>query len=642
MPGPNEKDVRINVIIDEDVRGAKKASKALAETRQEADKTGKSFKMLSGSTKELEAELKTLTEQRAAASKRYLQTGNQEYLAEERRIGRQIGLYKKLLANMGGGEKSAGLDIGGMFKGGGTPAMIGGIGAVVAAALPALGAMIGGAISGAIVTVGIGGGIAAATKDASVRASARDFGQTISREFFASGDAFVTPVRNALDSLEADFQDLDLEAAFAKAAPAADEFADGIGALAKNFMPGFNKALSRSGPFTEELADGLAGLGYALGTMVDDMSSSEGAVEGLELLFRTINGTLIGLGKTVNFLSDTWDVYTDALAGVSGFMEDVPAWLQGPMQQFWQQTNDTMEHMNQAGLDAAGGIEAVGDASGDAAPKAAALAEGLAKVNAGLKTQLEIMGNVDDTKIALNQGFLAFTQTLKENGKEWGSNTEEGLANQEALRGMVDLIIARRDAEIAASDGSAQAIAKINLQYDKTLDKLEKMARDAGITEAQFADLAGDYRIRFIIDQVVGKQVVAWSELRNQERRAEANADAFGGGFQVNTPVGILAPASGVGAGKPKEFASGGDTPAGAIYKVHKDELLFSNRSHYVATAAQSRAMSSGGGGWSGGMTMVVAPGAGQGIVQAIVSELQGYITLQGGDVQQALGRSYS
>jgi len=620
VPGPNEKDIKINVVIDEDVRGAKKASKALAETRQEADKASHSFKMMSGSAKDLEAELKVLTEQRAQASKRYLQTGNNEYLAEERRIGRQIGLYKKLLGNMGGGTPSAsGPGIGEMFKGGGSPALIGGIGALVAAAAPALGAMIGGLISGAVVTVGLAGGIAAATKDAGVRAAAKDFGQTVSREFFASGDSFVGPVRQALGGLKKDFQSLDLAGTFERAAPFVGEFAGGIGDLFKNLMPGFNKVMDRAGPFVEELADGLGDLGGALGTMMDDMSSSEGAVEGLELLFRLLNGTLIGLGKTVNFLSDAWDLYTDVMAGVSGFMEDIPAWLQGPMQQFWQQTNNTMESMNQAGKDAAEGIDAFSGAAGSAAGPVNGLAAAMRGVNTEFDKYFNMQAALDDTTIAMKKAFLDFGETLKENGKHWEGNTEAGLENQAALRDVVDAIKAKRDAEIAASDGSVAAIEEINRKYNASIEKLRKMASEAGITKAMFENLAGSYKVVWNVTTI-------------------GQSPKFPGMMMGSATVTVGK--DGVGSGKMKEFASGGSTPAGEIYKVHKDELLFSSRQHYVATAAQSRAIESGGGMGGGKWEATLKPGADSALAAALLSALRDLVWIKGGgSVQKAFGQ---
>lgn len=603
MPGPNEKDIKINVIIDEDVRGARKATKALAETRKEADKVDDQFKKTARSAEDLNLELDKLTKQRARA----IEIGDTD---QRNSINRQIRYLRQLKKELAEAAPSGGgLDIGGMFKGGGTPALIGGIGAVVVAALPALGAMIGGAISGAVVTLGIGGGIAAATKDAGVRAAAKDFGQTVSREFFASGDSFVEPVKQSLGILKRDFQSLDLAGTFERAAPYVTEFAGGIGDLAQRFMPGFNKAMDRAGPFVEELADGLGDMGGALGQMIDDMSSSEGAVEGLELLFRLLNGTLVGLGKTVNFLSDAWDLYTDVMAEVSGFMEDVPAWLQGPMQQFWQQTNDTMESMNRAGKDAAEGIDAVGSSAGSAAGPANDLAAALRGVNTEFDKYFGLESAMDDTTIAMKKGFLELGETLKENGKDWSDNTEAGLENQAALRDQIKLIKDKRDAEIAASDGSVAAINEINRKYNENIEKLEKMATQAGITKAMFENLAGSYKVVWNVTTI-------------------GQSPKFPG-MMVGSAT-VTVGKDGVGSGKMKEFASGGSTPAGEIYKVHKDELLFSSRSHYVATAAQSRAIQSSGP--AGSNRLQVMGGAGDDVTRFIIHLIQNYVRVNGGN----------
>jgi hypothetical protein len=226
----------------------------------------------------------------------------------------------------------------------------------------------------------------------------------------------------------------------------------------------------------------------------------------------------------------------------------------------------------------------------------------------------------------MKQAFLDFGETLKENGKHWEDNTQAGLNNQAALRDMVDTIKEKRDAEIAhaQSIGATQAqIDEINRKFDKNIERLKEMALKAGMTEDAFHNLAGTYTINFVLNQIAGKQVMAWSELRNQERQLAVSNSS---GPIVN--------------GKIKEFASGGTTPAGEVFKVHKDEYMFSNKQHYVATASQSRALEGGGGAMVGGVTVNVAAGTEHRVRDFIVMAVRDATwSLGGGNVQKAFGR---
>lgn len=176
------------------------------------------------------------------------------------------------------------------------------IGAAVAAA-PTVGAMIAGGVAGAIGTVGVGGGIAMAAKDPAVQAAARRFGKEISEEFFSGGSAFVGPVIQSLNILEDAFKDLQLPAAFAKMAPHVTTIAEGLGDLARNIMPGLNKAFERMGPFAAVAADGFAEMGEAFSMFLDDVTRQQGAVAGLESLFDLVNGLIIVTGKALAILS---------------------------------------------------------------------------------------------------------------------------------------------------------------------------------------------------------------------------------------------------------------------------------------------------------------------------------------------------
>jgi len=184
----------------------------------------------------------------------------------------------------------------------------GGVAAVVGPGpiSPVLGAGAAGLGAGLIGTAGVAGGLLMAAKDANVIAAAKTLGDSISAEFFRGADAFVRPALQAMTIIDQAFKDMHLPEAFAKMAPHVNTIAGGLGDLGKNIMPGLNKAFDRMGPFAAVAAEGMGDLGEALGTFMDEITASEGAVMGLDAMFKLINGTIILTGAYIHMLSDAF------------------------------------------------------------------------------------------------------------------------------------------------------------------------------------------------------------------------------------------------------------------------------------------------------------------------------------------------
>jgi hypothetical protein len=579
-----DKDVRIDITVDSDIRGAAKAAKAVEEVRKESDKLDGSFKKSGTSAKKLTQELKELqTQRRSLAEKIGSGDADADDRREFNRINQRIGWLKKLRAatrvadKTGENAMGSALDMGGE----GMKPRNAGIAGVVAAGVvgsPAWGALLAGMLSGTVVGVAMAGGILSAIKEPSVKAAASGFGSEISKEFFSGGKTFAGPVIESLGILQRDFQSLNLGDAFAKTAPFVTTLARGIGDLAKNMMPGFNKLLEKAGPYTEVFAQGLAGLGTALGSFMDDVSASPGALQGLYGGLALLNGTIIVLGRTLYGLSEAFSWIIQKNAEWTGVAEDIP--LIGGL---FSGLNDVMENVAGSANIAAVSTERYGYSSVMATSGAKGLAAALKATNDAFKDYYGIQASVDDTTIAANMSLLELKKTLQENKGHWEDNTQAGLENQQQLRSTVDALKAKRDAAVEAAGDDAAAIVKANREYDKAIRKIKEMATNAGITEEKFNDLAGTYTITFFLQQKAGAEVVAWSTLRNIERTS-------GGGKAKQGS------ASGLGY---QGFASGGTTPANTPFWVGENgpELRFSDRQQYVATAAQSNAMRSGGGG---------------------------------------------
>jgi hypothetical protein len=489
------------------------------------------------------------------------------------------------------------------------------VGAIVAAA-PTIGAMLGGIVSGAVAVSGIGGGIAMASRDPRVRAAAKRFGEEISAEFFSGASSFALPTIASLDVLEDAFRALDLDDAFAKAAPHMTTLADGIGDFAKNIMPGLNLALDRSGPFVRELADGLSKTGTALSIFLDQVSEGEGTISGLHAAFNLINNTLIFTGRLINNLSDLFRLWIKESAMLFGVLEDLPS----PLQDRFRVLNDTLEDMLSVSNRAAPEVRDLELATDEAAKAAEDAATAFEKTDAALTGYLDLALSLDEAQARVQQGFIDLHEDLKRGRKNWDENTQAGRDNMGQLRDQIGVILAARDAQIRATG----AVGEANKTYETALDRLLRMAAAAGASKAQLEKLKGTYSVQVVIETIGLAAVRAAAEFSRQLSRF---GFGFGGGRQHGGPV-----------------------RAGELYEVNEGgrrEFFRPAMDGYVtplsAMQPMSRPFADGGAGPGRlhlTMTMSVRPGYDQQLADAVMRMIRIEVQSASGDVQTELGRN--
>ena len=358
---------------------------------------------------------------------------------------------------------------GGILDGAGSPIKAGLIAGVLLAAAevaPGLGAMLAGGITGAVGTGAIAAGIFAASKDERVRAAARAMGTSISGEFFASGGAFVQPTIDSLNLLERRFRSLDLGDALAKAAPTVKIIATGIADLATNVMPGLNAMLDRMGPFANVAAEGIGELGGAIGSFLDDVSSSEGAVMGLEAAFKLVSGTIVILGNGLNILSDIFDGFVQSQIAIYAVIEGLARGLgQNDIADFAARIRATFEDLKSNAPPVAEALDGVGQAAKRYSESAlhAALRTG------DLSTAWDIMHgkmlSADEALLAARQAVDAVKSAFEDGTRAVEGNSTAVLENRVSLERAAQQAsaAAQRYYELhVATDGVASATAGAN------------------------------------------------------------------------------------------------------------------------------------------------------------------------------------
>ena len=612
-------ELHLDVISTASSKGLDEAQKELKETRAEADKLGSSFNDLEADAFNLEAAIASsrLEVKRLAAE--FKQTGDRSLVIDLKRESAWLGDLTKMAAAGGAAGATAGKGFMSAFDGAlsGTgvakPVIYGTLILAAIAAAPTIGAVIGGAVAGGIGTIGVAGGIAMAAKDPEVKAAAKSFGQSISEEFFSGGDAFVRPTVQALAHLADVFRDLKLGETFAKMAPHVTTIAVGIGNLAENTMPGLNKAFERMGPFADAAAEGFGDMGSALSQFMDDVTASEGTVEGLEVMFRIVNNTIVLLGKGVNWLSERFEDMNEVIHGVvrgALVLSNLPgsplAAFRGELERVDNEMTDLRTVTSKVHTDfgpAEGALRSFGQAADLSAEQLGYFNKEMDKTYHGF---LDLTSAQVDAEEALDN----LEETLRENGPTMDINTEAGREN---VRMLGDLA---RDAEEVRKKTLEQtgSVDEANTAYGKLRDKFKEMLTQLGY---------GPAAIEALTNKWLGLQDLPPIELM-------ARLTVI---YPSNVPKHIWdSKLEGVAR------AEGGPIEAGKPYLVGEEgpEWVVPSRNGYVIPNGGGMGGSSGS--WGGGMPPVTISFAstGDALFDAVLRELKKHVRISGG-VEAAL-----
>src|SRR6185369_12032625 len=367
-----------------------------------------------------------------------------------------------------------------------------------------------------------------------------------------------------------------------------------------NIMPGLNNALDRAGPFARATADGLADAGKAIGYFLDRVTQSKGSLEGLKTLFAFLSGTLVGIADLIYHAGQAFDWFIQQqekfFHGLAKVAESLG--LHDISDRF-DRIATAMHKLQEEAPATSNAIDGLGNSFNDVADATKRFND-QAAVALGLEEDMISKSlSLSDAILAANQGWLDLNDQLIKGKGNWDDNTAAGIKNQQLLNDQIKKLDAVRQAEIAKSDGSVEAINKINAEYDKQLQKLLKVAAAAGDSKKNLEDLAKTYYIDVIVTR----------EERNQLNKASA----------IDRALGVLG------------FASGGTVPgpvgAPRVAVVHGGER--------VLTPGEAASADSGG----TSTTVInfnVPPGDGLG--QAVIAYLAKFAQNNGGgNVQLAI-----
>ena len=201
---------------------------------------------------------------------------------------------------------------------------------LVAALLPAVGAL----LSGAVIALGglsiIGLGALLLKEEPALKAAGSSLMSTLKKTFTDAAKPLLAPLVEALGV----FQDLvkrigpQVSAIFAAIAPAIVPLATGLAGLVENVLPGFQELIEAAAPFLASLGASLPALGTALSTFFSAIADGgPGAALFFQDFITFLSGTIIVLGEVIGWLARVYPATRDFFIGVGTWIAGAIQWL---------------------------------------------------------------------------------------------------------------------------------------------------------------------------------------------------------------------------------------------------------------------------------------------------------------------------
>ena len=489
----------------------------------EVDKTDNKFKRFTEDTRKVNLEIEKSTQKVKDLRQQIARTGDKGLFGDLRKEEANLRSFQRVLKDLKND----------FFSGGGTtvtnnfgkqlasafsdlpvnPIAIGAIAGLVAAAAPAIGAVVAGAVVGAVGTGGLVGGVLAASHDQRVKDAFGALFNNVKDEFFGAGSSFVDPLLKSAAILDKTFRDLSLGPLFAEIAPQLQVIVQGFSDLVTKALPGLNNLFGRSAAFADIAGKGLAYLGESLGVFLDDVSKSPGALEGLRTLFALLGEGVKALGVSIEFLSDAFHGMLKASAASAEFGAGVAAafgadGLSGQLQEAGRQ----MYAVADASEAAAGKLayakdvtSAVGRAFNEQEIATNKATQALARENDELQNTIDLLNEaintalgLDNAQLALSKDFKDLSDAIAENGKHWNDNTDAAFNNRQMILGAIGDLERVREEEIK----HGKSLADANAEYEAGLQTILNYAGALGATKAQLDAIKGEYDITLVINSI--------------------------------------------------------------------------------------------------------------------------------------------
>lgn len=353
--------------------------------------------------------------------------------------------------------------------------MAAGLAGAALAASPAIVAVVNAAMLTGVGAGGLAAGIALAAKDPQVDAAFTNLGQRVETRLEKSA----TPFRSELIDTAGIFGDAfdrqssRVDRIFASLASTVKPLASGLAGALENALPGIEHAAETAGPLLRDIARELPTIGKEVGQLFDAFAKGgPGASLALNFILSNVEALILGL----TYLVDELGGAANGAAVLNDKAHLLAQTLSGhPLREYAVQLGTTAA----AATGMAGAVYNTAEAADQA--------------NAAFNRLFGELLNVDQADLAVKSGMASLTSTIKGNSKTLDENTADGRANVGAILGQVEALDRKRQADIAAGNGTKTATDKANAAYAAQVQSLRNVLIQLGLTAAQVDNLIGKY-----------------------------------------------------------------------------------------------------------------------------------------------------
>jgi hypothetical protein len=351
-------------------------------------------------------------------------------------------------------------------------AMIAGIAAVVIAATPFIVSAIDGAILAGVGAGGLAAGIAIQAKDPQVSSAFKNLGAQIMGDLQKDTQPFKAQLLGVADDFGKSWTKIqpNIQGFFSAIAPATSKLGQAISQSIEIIGPALEKAAPAAERVLSAIASEIPEIAQQIGNLLNDIGDhGESAAEAIKFILFNVEALIGGFDILVKTVGPAADTIVHFAQGI-GLIDPSP--IEG--------TAHSLSHMEEAAHGAAGAVYNTADAA-DAA-------------NAAFGRLFGELMSVDEANLKVAEDFRTLSSTLKKNKDSIDANTEGGQRNRRMILGMIGDLEAKREADIAAGNGTIEATKKANAAYLSQLQRLREVAIAAGQPTAAIDNLIAKYR----------------------------------------------------------------------------------------------------------------------------------------------------
>jgi hypothetical protein len=353
------------------------------------------------------------------------------------------------------------------------------IGVAVMSTMPFLVSAINGAILGGVGAGGLAAGIMIQAKDPQVAGAFKQLGGRIMHDLTEDTKPFKAQLLDTADGFGKSWAKIqpNIQGFFEKLAPAAGKLGQAISRSMEILGPALERAAGPAEKVLNAVADEIPEIAGALGSMLDSISKhGESAAEAIKFILFNVEILITGFDLLVQSIGPVADGIVK-IGMALGLIDPLP--LEG--------TAHALDTAGGSASTAAGSFDRMSGAVYNTADAADQANEAFNRLFG------ELMG-LDEANLKVAEDFRVLSSTLKKNKDSIDANTEGGQANRRMILGMIGDLEQKREAEIAAGNGTIEATRKANAAYLSQLEKLRAVAVAAGQPTAAIDRLIAKYK----------------------------------------------------------------------------------------------------------------------------------------------------